>query len=172
MLRLQFEHVWDLLAIQNQPIAARIPWMVALGNHERFYDWQALTNRYRMPSSAGSNGNFWFSYDYGNVHWIGLSSEHSLDAGSEQITFFENDLKAANANRGNVPWIMVVLHKPLYCSDSSTPSGYADHLEALCLQYDVDMTLTGHMHAYERVHPVKSGEVTVFPTKGRTSEDR
>jgi hypothetical protein len=172
----EFEHIWDLLAIQNQPVAAVKPWMVALGNHESFYNWTALTNRYRMPQSTNpdvkSNGNFWFSYDYGNVHWIGISSEHSLDAGSEQLTFFEADLMAANANRANVPWIMVVLHKPLYCSDDSTPSGYADKLEALCIKYDVDMTLTGHMHAYERVHPVASGAVTVYPVKGHTHEDR
>ena len=35
--------------------------------------------------------------------------------------------------------------------------------EPLLLQYDVDLTITGHMHAYERIHPVANGEVTVNP---------
>lgn len=130
-----------------------------------------MTNRYRMPASknaaANSNGNFWYSYDYGNVHWIGISSEHDLDVGSDQYNWLVGDLQQANANRANVPWVFMVLHKPLYCSDDGTPHGYADKLEALCVQYDVDMTLTGHMHAYERVHPVIQGEVQFFPTKGR-----
>lgn len=30
----EFEHVWDLLHIQNEPIAANVPWMVGNGNHE------------------------------------------------------------------------------------------------------------------------------------------
>eukprot|EP01031_Cornospumella_fuschlensis_P039048 gene39048-47509_t len=51
----EFEHVWDLLHIQNEPIAATVPWMVGNGNHERFYNWSAFTNRYKMPASPSSN---------------------------------------------------------------------------------------------------------------------
>lgn len=170
----EFEHVWDLLHIQNQPIAATMPWMVGPGNHERFYNWSAFTNRYRMPSnpSLGSDGNFWYSFDYGNAHWISISSEHDLTAGSPQITFLEAALQAAVANRANVPWIILSLHKPLYCSCEGTPGGYADKLEAYVLEYDVDLVITGHLHGYERVHPVKAGEVTVYPVKGTTLETR
>jgi len=38
-----------------------------VGNHEKFYNWTAFTHRYHMPTGNGGNGNFWFSYDYGNV---------------------------------------------------------------------------------------------------------
>lgn len=72
----EFEHIWDLLFIQNQAIAANLPWMSGDGNHERFYNWSAFTHRYQMPqsmaladaASAGepTNGNFWYSYVYGN----------------------------------------------------------------------------------------------------------
>jgi hypothetical protein len=166
----EFEHVWDLLGIQNQPIAAVMPWMVGNGNHERFYNWTAYTNRFKMPASAGnlpSTGNFWYSFDYGNVHWVSLSSEHDLAEGSPQQAFLLAALQAATANRGVVPWIVVSIHKPLYCSAHGTPGGYAALLEPLLLQYDVDLTIVGHMHAYERVHPVKDGEVTAYPTSLR-----
>eukprot|EP00981_Chlorochromonas_danica_P002541 scaffold487_cov178-Ochromonas_danica.AAC.29 len=118
-----------------------------------------------MPqnNALGSNGNFWYSFTYGNVEWISLSSEHSLDEGSDQRNFFINALEAAQANRVNVPWIVVSLHKPFYCSVDGSPS-FASLLEPLLLQYDVDLTITGHMHAYERIHPVENGQVTVFPT--------
>ena len=51
----EFEHIWDLLGIQNQPIAAVMPWMVGNGNHERFYNWTAFTSRYKMPASTGTS---------------------------------------------------------------------------------------------------------------------
>ncbi len=168
----EFEHMWDLLGIQNQPIAASYPWMVGNGNHERFYNWTAYTNRYHMPqnSALGSDGNFWYSFDYGNVHWVSISSEHSLDAGSPQMLFLTAALDAATANRAVVPWIVLTLHKPLYCSADGTPGGFAAKLEATVLKYDVDLVISGHMHGYERVHPVANGEVTVFPVKGRFLE--
>lgn len=33
-----------------------------------------------------------------------------------QLAWLEADLKAANANRANVPWILLTSHYPLYCS--------------------------------------------------------
>jgi len=135
------------------------------GNHERFYNWTAFTNRYKMPQNAElqSSGNFWYDFDYGNIHWISLSSEHSLDDESPQKTFLDAALQAAVANRDIVPWIIVTLHKPLYCSADGTPDGFADALEDTLIKYDVDLTITGHMHLYERVHPVDDGVVTAYP---------
>jgi hypothetical protein len=166
--------MWDLLGIQNQPIAASYPWMVGDGNHERFYNWTAFTNRYKMPQNAalGSDGNFWYSFNYGSCHWISISSEHDLGEGSPQRTFLVAALEAAVANRAVVPWIVLTLHKPLYCSAEGTPGGYAAKLESLVLHYDVDLVISGHMHGYERVHPMKDGVATVFPVKGPTVDTR
>lgn len=118
----EFEHIWDLLGVQNQPVAARVPWMVTDGNHERFYDWAAYQARFTMPTNTlekdgyESHGNFWYSYQYGNAQWISLDSEADLDEGSPQITFLKTALEKANANRASIPWVVVTLHKPLYCS--------------------------------------------------------
>lgn len=163
----EFELIWDLLHIQNQNVAAYIPWMSGNGNHERFYNWSAFTNRYKMPDNKPelpSNGNFWYAFSYGNIRWISLSSEHSLDPTSEQYTFLRAALEDARAKRGQTPWVIVSIHKPLYCSIEGSPS-FADRLEDILLEYDVDLTITGHMHAYERVHPVYKGEVSVLPVK-------
>jgi len=101
-----------------------------------------------------------------------ISSEHDLDPGSPQITFLEAALKAAVANRATVPWIVLSLHKPLYTTCNDYNGGYADKLESYVLEYDVDVVISGHLHGYERVHPVKAGEVTVMPVKGNTIETR
>lgn len=168
----EFERVWDLYGIQSQRTAATRPFMVGNGNHERFYDWAAYTNRYKMPfeSSGGNQDGFWYSYDYGNVHWVSISSEHSLDEGSEQKTWLERDLKTASSNRNVVPWIVLSLHKPMYCSDESTPQGFRELLEPLMLDIDVDLVFVGHMHAYERIHPVNNYEVTVYPSRRREGD--
>ncbi len=167
----EFEHIWDLLAIQNQPVAAQVPWMVSDGNHERFYDWAAFKARFTMPSSSeaidgfDSNGNFWYTYQYGNSQWISLDSESDMSDGSPQMLFLETALQAAEKNRERVPWVVVTLHKPLYCSAKGTPGGFADKLEITLNEYGVDLVVVGHMHAYERVHPVQDGEVTVQPSR-------
>jgi predicted phosphohydrolase len=72
-----------------------------------------------------------------------------LDEGSPQKTFLRLALDAATLNRAMVPWIVVTLHKPLYCSAMGTPSQYAGLLEDILIEYDVDLTITGHMHCYE-----------------------
>ena len=120
-----------------------------------------------MPDNSpklASNGGFWYTFSYGNIQWISLSSEHPLDTSSEQYAFLREALDAAAANRDNVPWIIVTIHKPLYCSVDGSPS-FANLLEDILIEYDVDLTITGHMHAYERIHPVKDGVVTVQPTQ-------
>lgn len=168
----EFEHVWDLWGIQNEPISATRPFMVGVGNHEKFYNYTAFNNRYHMPySSSEGNENFWYSYNYGSVHWISISSEHSLEPDSPQMQFLLKDLEKAQANRSLIPWIVLSLHRPIYCSsmnsfsDTRPGSKYQAALEPLLLQYDVDLTVTGHMHMYERIHPNVDGHVTDYPTK-------
>lgn len=76
---------------------------VGVGNHERFYDYAAVQNRYKMPfEKSGGNGDFWYSYSYGNVHWISLSSEEDMAADSPQLAFLQQDLERAVANRVRV----------------------------------------------------------------------
>eukprot|EP00602_Paraphysomonas_sp_CaronLab_P010383 CAMPEP_0185024586 /NCGR_PEP_ID=MMETSP1103-20130426/7716_1 /TAXON_ID=36769 /ORGANISM="Paraphysomonas bandaiensis, Strain Caron Lab Isolate" /LENGTH=561 /DNA_ID=CAMNT_0027557601 /DNA_START=46 /DNA_END=1728 /DNA_ORIENTATION=+ len=166
----EFGHIWDLWGIQTEPVAATRPFMTTPGNHEGFYNWTAFTHRYKMPVSENSNGSFWFSYDYGNVHMVSISTEECVDPDCPQMVWLESDLQRAVNNRKEVPWIVLSLHRPIYCSDESqydshSPGGkYQQALEPLMLKYDVDLVLQGHLHAYERVHPVNNGEVTSHPT--------
>jgi hypothetical protein len=120
-----------------------------------------------MPQNPAlqSYQNFWYDFDYANVHWISLSSEHDLSDGSPQKNFLISSLNIAKSNRQNIPWIVITIHKPLYCSDTGTPGGYAALLESTFLLYDVDLVVTGHMHVYERIHPVNQSIVTVYPVE-------
>ena len=98
------------------------------------------------------------------MHFVSISSEHSLDSDSEQYTWLQKDLKNAQGNRYSIPWIIVGIHKPLYCSDKGTPEGYRELLEPLMIDMDVDLLVSGHLHVYERIHPVNNYQVTVYPS--------
>ena len=57
-----------------QPIAAKQPYMVAMGNHESIYDGLNYRKRFTMPFFNATH-NLWYSYDHGNTHWLSYTSE-------------------------------------------------------------------------------------------------
>ena len=82
--------------------------------------------RFMMPGLLqGSNGytgtNMYHSFDYANVHFVAVSTEPSpsfSSQGSQQYTWLEKDLSNAadRKNEGEIDWIVVFGHKPLYCT--------------------------------------------------------
>lgn len=87
-------------------------------------------------------------------------------------------------NRKNHPWIIVIGHRPMYCSNNFDPmhcdfennivrTGFdisPDHhktvylmgLESLFYQYGVDLIIAGHEHSYERFWPVYNRTVSLY----------
>ena len=57
---------------------------------------------------------FRYSYDYGIVHFIMMSTEHDFRDGSRQYKWLENDLK--NVDRKKTPWVVLGGHRPMYSS--------------------------------------------------------
>lgn len=61
-------------------------------------------NRWAMPGvKTGTIAPLWNSFDYSGIHFIGFSTEHDFYPGSMQYKWIVEDLKAATANRKNVP---------------------------------------------------------------------
>jgi hypothetical protein len=108
--------------------------------------------------------NFYYSFNYGPVHFLVYSSEHDFGVGTEQHDFIKADLKQASdpVNRQKQPWIVMWSHRPLYCSDETTWEGrcineaaeYRERIEAMINEAHVDLHLSGHNHQYERSWPV------------------
>jgi hypothetical protein len=87
----------------------------------------------------------------GPVHTIMISSEHSLRKKSRQYQWLENDLQ--NIDRSITPWIILESHRPMYMNDmieKSVEIGMRHEFEHLLIEYDVDLFLAGHFHAYHR----------------------
>jgi len=174
-----------------QTVSANTPYMVCHGNHESFYNFSHYTQRFRgQPSNTGtvwtSSGecpnNWYYSYNVGLIHFIALSTEIYFDFPymiEEQYNWLIKDLMIANMNRTQAPWVIVYMHRDLYCSASSTHcTSEADRLiygvnvngsmkyglEDVFYNFGVDFIWTGHVHNYERTWDVYHNMTTKTTT--------
>jgi len=109
-----------------------------------------------IQQPANGNGVYWYSFDFGLVHTIMISTEHDLSPNSEQYIWLETDL--ASVNRTITPWVIVEAHRPMYMiEDVPANTLVGMHLrtnfENLLKRYNVDLYLAGHYHAYFRSCP-------------------
>ena len=119
------------------------------------------SKRFDMPKSNGSNGVFWYGFDYGSMHVAMLSTEHALEPGTPQHSWLKEEL--AGVDRTRTPWLVVSGHRPVYNSenydgDFQTSEGIRANLEPLLLAHKVDIVFFGHYHSYERTCPLAGGE--------------
>jgi len=178
--------IGDTFMRQIQPVAAYLPYMVCPGNHEAAYNFSNYKNRFSMPGGDG-NSMFW-SLDIGKVHIISFNTEvyFPVEYGSPtqaqvQFDWLERDLIEANKNRENYPWIVVMGHKPMYCSTNDGGEFLSENvlcnnvdenvvrvgrpqygmlgLEDLFYKHGVDLQFYAHEHSYERLWPVYNKKV-------------
>jgi predicted phosphodiesterase len=133
-----------------EPIDAKMK--IVLGNHDSTKVSADLMLQYMDHFNLSS---FYYSFDYKNVHFLGMSTEHSLSNRSDQFQFVKDDLAKASADP-DVEWIVVYYHNMMYHSNTDTHSSrLRDTYHELFDQYDVDLALQGHQHNYERSYPLK-----------------
>lgn len=124
----------------------------------------------------GEQGGIMYSFNMGPLHIISISTEvyyfinYGLKSLVLQYEWLEDDLKRANQpeNREERPWIIVMGHRPMYCSNSN-PADCRRHstitrvglpffhifgLERLLYSYGVDLEIWAHEHSYERLWPL------------------
>jgi len=131
-----------------EPIANKTK--IVIGNHE--VDSSKLLKDYMDYFELEEQ---YYSFNYGNVHFIVLSTEMDFDDDSEQYQFAVDDLEKYS-NDTSIEWIIASFHKQVYSSGSS-PEDEEDFREIyhpLFDKYNVDLALEGHLHAYERMYPI------------------
>jgi hypothetical protein len=136
----------------------KTPIWPALGNHEsKLADY---LNMFTLPSGGESGGTAsgsenYYSFDYGNVHFICLDSQHSNTGTSGPMyNWLVNDLNAA---AGNYEWLIAFWHHPPYSSSSAHHSdkevrmiNMRERFVPVLEAYGVDLVLNGHAHNYQR----------------------
>lgn len=161
-----------------EPLAAHVPYIVCLGNHESAYNFSHYTERFAAYAQQGNSGNnWWYSFDLSYVHFVALSSELYYNADiydeiQKQNQWLERDLAAVD--RAKTPFVVVFLHRPLYCSNTddlpdcttdaqrlrdgfTAPDGtFYSGLEKTFLKYSVNLVMAAHEHSYERTWPVRN----------------
>jgi len=132
-------------------LAARIPVYTVMGNHENnaryYYDY------FDPPLDTIP----WYSFDYGNAHFIVLNSEemYLMDT-TLQVEWLKKDLE----EHRDAVWKIVNLHVPPFTCGGNY---YArDRLKIkqllvpIFIEYGVDLVMSGHDHDYERTRPIGS----------------
>ncbi len=172
---------WEMWFNMVEPYSSLAPYMVVIGNHEQDHlvggdkdpshapgegfhpSWGnyghdsggecgvPMYNRFHMPDSG--HALWWYSFDYGIVHYTVFSTEHNFTAGSPQHQWLAADLKSVD--RSVTPWLVVMSHRAMYSSENypkDVKVGWhlLEAVEDLFYEYKVDLALWGHYHSYER----------------------
>ena len=149
---------WDSYGRMVQRLAANVPVMTTVGNHEvaqseQFVHYNA---RYPMPAeSSKSPSNTYWSMDMFGVHVVTLNSYAALKKGSTQQQWLWQDLQSVD--RTKTPWVIVMMHVPLYNSNEKhwgEQYFLLHQLEDVLYNAGVNLVISGHVHAYERSYPV------------------
>ncbi|MDN5342979.1 MULTISPECIES: purple acid phosphatase family protein [Oceanotoga] len=149
------EKMWQGFFKAANPLISKIPYYTALGNHE--YNDLLYYKAFSHPEGGGDYKNQWYSFDYGNSHFIILDSNvvETNPKFKEQLSWLENDLKT-NKNKD---FIFVAYHHPFWTTgteygpmEENLPEGHYNrkYWEPLFIKYGVDAVFNGHLHAYER----------------------
>jgi len=140
----------DFFELEGSPAWTR-PLMPCMGNHEE--NAQIYFDQFALPDAEQ-----WYSFDYGNAHFVSLSTENDLRG--PQLAWLREDLSSTNAT-----WKIVYFHKPPYCSSG----GWENVRKTWCPLFDayhVDLVFNGHIHVYERTKPIRNGTVAESPLNG------
>ncbi|XP_067011635.1 acid phosphatase type 7 [Anabrus simplex] len=161
-----------------ESIAAYVPYMASPGNHEEQFNFTHYRTLFSMP---GNTEGLMYSFNMGPVHFISISTEfyyflkYGFKLVAKQYLWLERDLKEATSysNRTRHPWIVVLGHRPMYCSnlnhddctyfETRTRVGLPVvgwfGLEDLFYNYGVDLMIWAHEHSYERLWPMYNYQV-------------
>ncbi|MCB0551727.1 MAG: metallophosphoesterase, partial [Phaeodactylibacter sp.] len=108
-----------------------------------YYDIFTLP-RNAEAGGAPSGTEAYYSFNYGNIHFVSLNSEdidHSLN--SPMLAWLQQDL-AANTQ----PWVVAILHRVIY--HSQTLDDFRHNFVPVLEAGGADLVLYGHQHSYRR----------------------
>jgi hypothetical protein len=141
-------------------LSERVPVFLTFGNHDVITSGgQPLADAVVLPVNDEEGTEYYYAFDWGNLHGICLDSNRPFGAGTPQRLWLERDLASASA--ASATWLVVAFHHPAYSSSShgSDPTVDAE-LVPLFDAHGVDVVFNGHDHAYERTHPMVGGTPT------------
>src|SRR5690606_15682295 len=115
-----------------------------------------VSERVRSPEERSKRDRA-YSVRYGNTLVLVLDCTEPLEP---QTPWIEEQLANTDAT-----WKFVVFHFPPYSPDEDYPDIRAEWCTVFD-KYHVDFVLAGHVHNYQRTHPIRNGEPMERPEQG------
>ncbi|MBI2059824.1 MAG: metallophosphoesterase [Nitrospirae bacterium] len=138
---------WQNFFDIERTLIGKSPLFPTMGNH----DTGSLYGKFFVTPTAASGTEDWYSFNYGNAHFVSVNTEQNFASGGSQYAFLNNDL-AASAGKGP---LFVFFHKPPFSSGyHGEDSGVKQDLVPLFQKHGVDLVFNGHDHNYERTKSI------------------
>lgn len=144
----------------EQSLIKNITLFPARGNHE-YLNLSGQPDRFKqyfnLPTNLTSdNANAYYSFNYGNSHFLFINTEIDYSLSSAQYAAIESDLNNADADP-NIQHIFVVMHRAAHSNGvkhggDENPE-LSQYLGPLFVAHNVDIVFQGHDHHYERFQP-------------------
>ena len=153
--------VGDQFMNNIEPIAAYVPYMVSVGNHEQYNNYSNYKNRFTMP--AINNENFFYNFTMGDACFVAYSTEFyftDIKAALNQFVWLNRTLQEQTC-----PWIITYGHRPMYCSNDNDDdctkvmSMVRMALEQLFYDNHVDIAISAHEHSYQRTYKMMNSQI-------------
>lgn len=148
-----------------QSVVSTVPLMVCAGNHEKFDNYHNYLNRFAMP-----NTQFYYTFTVGYARFVAIHTEALVDEREDlknMLEFLKSVLHRTKSDKKKFPWLIVYGHRPLYCMAKLSGGACGreaniirKQIEDLLFINNVDLYLNGHVHNYQRSHPVYKEYIT------------
>jgi len=136
----------------------------ARGNHEPTppeAPWGAYYDFFTLPTNGEAGGapsvtERWYSFDYGNIHFISLDSNELKDLAKDGPMYQWVKEDAANTKKD---WVIAYWHHPPYSQGSHDSDNASEDPNLTAMRQNflpllekagVDLVMSGHTHALER----------------------
>jgi len=124
------------------PYLSKAPLWPVVGNHEE--DAVLYRALFDLP-----NNELYYSFDYGNAHFVVLDSEHK-EVRPAMVKWLEDDL----AGHASADWTFMFYHTPTFNVGGHRSKWGQEDVLPLLESHGVDFVITGHSHIYERFLPI------------------
>lgn len=137
---------------------------IPLANHQGPYFDIVEVPKYAETGGYPSSLEVFYSFDYGNVHFLSLNSEVfdytlSYDGINQMIQWIKNDLQ-----QNTKDFTIAYFHQPPYSKGShDSDDAYEIVMKAMrekvlpvLESFDIDLVVCGHSHVFERSYMIKN----------------
>jgi hypothetical protein len=126
-------------------LLSHVPFAWSPGNHET---WGINAKAFSKAPSSSSGIEDYYSFDYGDIHFLILNTELPYAVGSAQYNWVMKDLDSTRSK-----WKIVISHIPGYTAGGTGTHGEDTDMIAMSVNLftpkGVDLVLNGHNHFYQ-----------------------